>query len=188
MAAETKKKYKEDDRICLIAEISCSTEISGITDKQFVFNPKVNKLSMLNINLNDSRLKDGCKIKFKPDGSDKYTYEFPLVEENRAAEFLSLILFFEKGVNNAINWDTSFDINSCKLGKPINKTCSVPFDSDKYGFIKVFAAAVGTDKDNIPLTSAQMLPSTFVKFGVGGIVDDAKKFIDKAGDWFKKKF
>lgn len=175
------KKYKEDDRIHLSANLTCSNNQSS-------FFPKINKLSMLRIPVEHNKLKD-CSISVKSVDDDKKTsYDFPLTNgDNKVVEFLSLVLFFEKGENTALNWDTSFDTNSCKVNDPINKTCAVTLD-ENYKYIKVFVASVGTDSKKTPLVSAQMLPSTFVKFGVGGVISDAADFVNKAGDWFKDKF
>lgn len=177
------KKYKEDDRIHLSAILSCSKNQSS-------FFPKINKLSMLRIPVEYDKL-EGCNISvISVDDNKKTSYDFPLTNgggDKKVVEFLSLVLFFEKGENTALNWDTSFDTNSCKVNDPINKTCAVTLDKN-YKYIKVFVASVGTDSKKTPLVSAQMLPSTFVKFGVGGVISDAADFVNKAGDWFKDKF
>lgn len=181
-------KYKVGDRIQVTAHVS-----SG--GRYVNFYPKVDKLSMLRVPLNLSstsniNILDG-NIKFYSNGL--YTPDYPLTKTGKdntiAVEFLSLILFFEKGNLTALNWDNSFDTNSCKIrSNIIQKTCAVKYEPQNYRYIKVFTAFVGTDKDNTPFTSAQSLPSTFVKFGVGGIIDDATDFVNKAGDWFKDKF
>lgn len=182
-AATEPIKYKRDDRIHLAANLSC-----GATPYSNFF-PKLDKLSMLRISVSGIRL-DSCSLDiYSVDSEVKTRYSFPLTDDDsNVVEFLSLVLYFDKGNNTAMNWDTSFDTNSCKNRKIINKTCAVGYNRDEYKYIKVFTASVGTDKDNTPLTSAQNLPSTFVKFGVGGVIDDATKFVNKAGDWFNKKF
>lgn len=185
IAADT--KYKVGDRIQVTAHVSPGGRFVN-------FYPKVDKLSMLRVPLNQSSSNiniQGGNIIFYSNGL--HTPDYPLTGSNNgktiAVEFLSLILFFEKGNLTALNWDNSFDTNSCKIrGNIIQKTCAVNYEPQNYRYIKVFTAFVGTDKDNTPFTSAQSLPSTFVKFGVGGIIDDATDFVNKAGDWFKDKF
>lgn len=181
-------KYKVGDRIQVTASVS-----SG--PKYVNFYPKVDKLSMLRVPLNLSsnsnyNIQNG-KINFYSNGLETPVYQLTSTVNGKtiAVEFLSLILFFEKGNLTALNWDNSFDTNSCKIrSNIIQKTCAVEYDQNNYRYIKVFTAFVGTDKDNTPFTSAQSLPSTFVKFGVGGVIDDATDFVNKAGDWFKDKF
>lgn len=181
-------KYKVGDRIQVTADVSFGQRIVN-------FYPKVDKLSMLRVPLNLSsnsniNIQNG-KIKFYSNGLETPVYQLTSTVNGKAiaVEFLSLILFFEKGNLTALNWDNSFDTNSCKIrSNIIQKTCAVEYDQNNYRYIKVFTAFVGTDKDNTPFTSAQSLPSTFVKFGVGGVIDDATDFVNKAGDWFKDKF
>ncbi|KAK8842573.1 hypothetical protein M9Y10_025431 [Tritrichomonas musculus] len=181
-------KYKVGDRIQVTADVSFGQRYVN-------FYPKVDKLSMLRVPLNLSsnsniNIQNG-KIKFYSNGLETPVYQLTSTVNGKAiaVEFLSLILFFEKGNLTALNWDNSFDTNSCKIrSNIIQKTCAVEYDQNNYRYIKVFTAFVGTDKDNTPFTSAQSLPSTFVKFGVGGVIDDATDFVNKAGDWFKDKF
>ena len=185
-AATEPIKYKRNDRIHLAARLNCKGPYTSYS----TFFPKLDKLSMLRINVQEKILDDCSLDIYSVDSKVQTRYSFPLTDDDgNVVEFLSLVLYFDKGNNTAMNWDTSFDTNSCKNRKIINKTCAVKYNSiDKYEYIKVFTASVGTDKDNTPLTSAQNLPSTFVKFGVGGVIDDATKFVNKAGDWFNKKF
>lgn len=182
-------KYKVGDRIQVTASVSSGPKV------YVNFYPKVDKLSMLRVPLNLSSSSNininSGNIKFSSNGLETPVYQLTSTVNGKtiAVEFLSLILFFEKGNLTALNWDNSFDTNSCKIrSNIIEKTCAVEYDQNNYRYIKVFTAFVGTDKDNTPFTSAQSLPSTFVKFGVGGVIDDATDFVNKAGDWFKDKF
>jgi hypothetical protein len=97
-------------------------------------------------------------------------------------------VFLEKGKITGIQWDTNFDRDSCFAREPIiPNACPSKFvvDPAKCGDekrkLKIFIGFVGTDGKKVPLTSAQLMPSTFQKFGVGGIVDSVTDLINLVG-------
>ena len=105
-------------------------------------------------------------------------------------DYYSILVFLDNGVVTKIEFDTTFDTASCKVRSPkfdywcpkkqTMDSCKAPSDIT----VKAFIGFVGTDSKKVPLTSAQSMPSTFVKFGVGGIIDDAVNFFNDAKDWF----
>ena len=114
-----------------------------------------------------------------------------LDNQDYVVEYYSILIFLDKGVVTSVQFDTNFDTASCKVRNPkYDYWCpkKQTTDSCKEGSgstIKTFVGFVGTDSKKVPLTSAQSMPSTFVKFGVGGVVDDATKFFNDAINWFK---
>ena len=114
-----------------------------------------------------------------------------LDDDDYVVEYYSVLIFLDKGVVTSVQFDTNFDTGSCKIRNPKYEywcpkkqaigTCTAQSGST----IKTFVGFVGTDSKKVPLTSAQSMPSTFVKFGVGGVVDDATKFFNDAINWFK---
>lgn len=186
--------YKINDRILVWARIYNSTDPSQ-GNQTIRFYPEVDKLTMLRIPLydNDNKLfeiDNTSMIEFHSGTSCVSPKPYQLMEivndKKYVVDFLSVLLFFDQGKNQAIAWDNTLDTNSCKnRNSIINRTCTVSY-TDSYKFIKVYVASVGTDSKKVSLSSAQNLPSTFLKFGVGGVVDDATDFVNKAVDWFKK--
>lgn len=105
------------------------------------------------------------------------------------AEYLSLLLYLERGNVTHVLWDTTFDTGSCRDRTYTDgSACYVPraVGSDCDGrSLKVFVGFVGTDRDNVPLTSAEYMPSSFLKYGAGGVVDDISGFVKDVTYWFK---
>jgi hypothetical protein len=107
------------------------------------------------------------------------------------AEFLSVLIFLEDGVGTRIGFDKMSTASCKKQPPPFNDTCNqerplVCTDSceltestqqqtceEKGSEIKIFLGFVGQDADSVPLVSAQTMPSTFLKFGVGEAVTGA---------------
>lgn len=104
--------------------------------------------------------------------------------EDYIMEFLSVLTFFKNGAGTGVSYDSAFDTNACKIRDPLFKYgCAVKEDTCTNRTIKAFVGFVGQDADEIPMTSAQEMPSSFIKFGAGGIIDDATDLVKTAYDW-----
>jgi hypothetical protein len=115
-------------------------------------------------------------------GTKELTYRY---DDTYVTEFLATLVFMEKGRITGFQWDSNFDTASCFRREPrINYSCPSEYKitgncSNDVRKFKIFIAFVGSDSKKVPLSSAQLIPSTFVKFGVGGIVDSVKDLVDK---------
>ena len=87
-----------------------------------------------------------------------------------------------------VGWDNSFDTNSCKYREVENDDTCYTYDliegECSGNSFKIFLGFFGTDSDGTPLTSAESMPSTFLKFGIGGVIDAATNFVNNVINWF----
>ena len=102
-------------------------------------------------------------------------------------DYFSAQIEMSKGVVSSVSFDTLFDQNSCK-GERLPYRCAVkrPISGDcpaEAQLVKTFIAFVGTDNSEQPFESRQLLPSTFLKYGMRGIIDDAVSLFNNAKDW-----
>jgi hypothetical protein len=115
-------------------------------------------------------------------GTKEHIYRY---DAAYVTEFLATLVFLEKGRITGFQWDSNFDTASCFRREPrIDYSCPSEYKvsgncSNETRKFKIFIAFVGSDSKKIPLSSAQLMPSTFVKFGVGGIVDSVKDLVNK---------
>ncbi|OHT03927.1 hypothetical protein TRFO_28705 [Tritrichomonas foetus] len=173
-------EFKKGERIKIYVELLKNNVSVG----RARYYPKVDELAILQVPSASVASNENSTVQITVKGIT--SKQHPLRKADYIVEFLSFLTYFDKGKLNGVGWDTSFDTNSCKLRDGIiDKTCGVPYNENNTQYLKVFVGYVGTDIDATPLKSAQSMPSTFVKFGVGGIIDDATKFVNKAIDWFK---
>ena len=103
-----------------------------------------------------------------------------LADNNKTIEFYSAIVFLEDGTLKGVSWDTSLSSSACKEGQ-VQHQCLIKLNKDSdcaaHSPMKVYLAFTGTDSQKVHTTSAQYLPSTFKKFGLGGAFTDATDFI-----------
>lgn len=100
--------------------------------------------------------------------------------------FLSAMILLDKGTITGIGWDQTFDTNGC-VGEKGNHVClqSRPIGQESGSAFQTFLAFAGTTQRGTHCDSGQYMPSTFMKFGLGGVIDSATDFFNKVVDVFK---
>ena len=158
------------------------------------FYPEVDKLALLQFqdvnclltNLTNSTL----QLKVGNFTTNLWAYR-PLSNPDLVTEYFSAQIQMEKGIVTGIFFDDLFDENSCK-GERLPYRCAVrrptTDECTNQEMIKTFLAFIGTDSDETPFESRQLLPSTFLKYGMRGVIDDAVSLFNTASDWITDLF
>ena len=154
------------------------------------FYPVVDKLAVLEIPDPDCEIRDMINSNILvqlPD--DIAPIRHKIRRDIYTVEYLNLLIYLNKGNVTKVYWDNTFDVNSCRDRNIVDDdTCYIKNEMNGKcagKSIKVFVGFLGTDKDNVPLTSAEYMPSSFLKFGAGGIIDDISDFAKDVTNWFK---
>jgi hypothetical protein len=202
--------YKRGDLIKVWAKIEGldgETDNETWTAKWIQWYVTVDKLTILTIpDINCTFLSyehSRITIFTKFGNSEAHLYR---ADNDHVVEFLSVLLYFAKGVGTGVKYDSNFDVNAClnPFKQAFTDTCAIDRKTacttsgetvtckadcgDKGNDIKIFLGFVGQDSSNVPLVSSETMPATFLKFGVGGIVNDAVGFFtditNKGKDFF----
>ncbi|KAH0795967.1 hypothetical protein GPJ56_000035 [Histomonas meleagridis] len=175
------------NRIKVTCQIS---DLNGTFNLYSRWYPAADELSLLEIpdpNCTIRNLTENATITLITESSRSIPHV--LRKGDFSVEYLSALIHLDNGNMTGIGWDTSFDSNSCKdrrvenddtcyFSNPATAACS----GNSY---KIFLGFYGSDSKGLPLTSAESMPSTFLKFGVGGVIDDAADFVKDVINWFK---
>ena len=164
-------------------KITCKiSDASGNVNIYSRWYPAADQISLLEIPDPDCRIKsltESATITLSTQRSSSRPHV--IRKGDFTVEYLSALIHLEKGNMTGIGWDNSFDSNSCKDRRVENDdTCCIynPVGDQCNGnSFKIFLGFFGTDSNGVPLTSAETMPSTFLKFGIGGVIDDATKFV-----------
>lgn len=202
----SRTEFKRYDQIKIVANITLeepSNEPGDLPNETVTNNiftrwyPKVDKLGMLEINDPKCRILNAAESSIRLYVKDNETIDIPYRypadpssdEYKYVVDFYSVLVFFDKGKVTSVAWDYSFDTNSCKV-RDLNKfkyTCGREHPRQSANCtnkIKIFLGFVGRDVDNTPMVAGSTMPSTFLKFGMGGIIDDSVALFNKAKDFF----
>jgi hypothetical protein len=215
LTADRGTAYSRGDllRVWAILESWPSDDLSEAPETQYIqWFPTVDKVTVLSIPDPDcnflSKSNSQITIATPFGNSSAHLYR---ADSESVIEFLSVLIFFNEGVGTGVRFDSSFDVQAClnPFSQKFNDTCAVTSAIDceengtnceiadatarqecveKGGEIKIFLGFVGQDLKSVPLVSAQTMPSTFLKFGVGGAVTGAVDLFndikDKGKDFF----
>ena len=193
-SATKRTSYKKGDLMKLVAKIDTfNTEEEKVDTYYARWFLETDKLAVVEIPNKNCVLTSSneTNITFSTNFGSTETINYRHEEnEDYVMEFFSLLALFKNGKGTGLTFDTTFDNNACKIRNPLFKygcAAKQTFDSEqcnkKEKTIKVFVGFVGQDADEIPFVSAQEMPSSFIKFGAGGIVDDATQLVNTAYQW-----
>lgn len=123
-------------------------------------------------------------------------YYRPPTNPEIVTSFFSLKIYLTTGKLTGIQFDTNYDNASClndlfSEGLPYRCSKKLPPNYDcqnNMTIVQTFVGFGGTDSKGIPLESLQLLPSTFVKFGFGGLIEKVYNKAIDAYDWVKDLF
>jgi len=180
--------FAKGDQISITAEINGYDNVT-LRTKYVRFYPKVDKTALLQIpDTQCSLLKlQNSTIRLYIGNKTTKTWNYRAPASALIPQFYSAFVSLSTGTVGAFGWDTSFDNNTCRTisnklpylcadSKPITDPCNS-------SQIKIFLAFVGTDKNKVPLESAQYMPSTFLRFGLSGIFENAEELFTKVKGW-----
>ena len=206
-------KFKVGDRIAVDAIFSGYTDVGGTeppaegetepdTEPEQEYHQKftrfyveVDKLAILQIQDETCEITNwkNSTLQLRVAGKTTNLWAYrPADNEDLVTEYFSAQVEMVKGEVTGVAFDTLFDQNSCKgerlpyrcaTKRPISGDCP-----DDAKLVKVFLAFVGTDSDETPFESRQLLPSTFLKYGMRGVIDDAVDLFNNAKDWVTNIF
>ena len=176
--------FKIGDRIKVIVETMNGNSVVGYAR----YYPKVDEFSMLQVPGDGFARNENAQVRITV--GDLTSRPAPVRKAGYIAEYLSFLIYIDEGAHTGVGWDNSFDTNSCKIRDGIiNNTCGKTYSNDLENVdIKIFLGFVGNDRDSTSFNSAQSMPSTFLRFGAGGVVDDVTDFVDDSINWFDDLF
>lgn len=165
--------YSIDDSIPICLHFSNGQKI--------VFTPKLDTYSAIQVKGAYDYFKNETDISFVVQSDDSnVTDPTPYKSEGLVASVFSLVITMKDGNVDELNWDN--DCNQCSddclslldeevCAENANDNCSTSEDCDP----RLYVSWIGTDKDNLPLTSAGMRISQFRKYSVYKSYDEAKQ-------------
>lgn len=176
--ASSRTSYKIGDKM------KVTVNIHGAS-KSIHFYPTVDKLSVLEVQ------DTGCMFTGDADNNisisigGSNTTEVPIRSGSNVVMFYSAIAYVTDGALQSVKWDETFDTSSCN-GNVIASFCGKKFDESSCSSFRIFLGFVGTDSKKKPFDSASLMPSTFLRFGAGDLVNDVQEIFGKFKKWFKK--
>ena len=186
--------FKKGDRIAVTAiftgYVSQGNETDPVyTEKYMRFYPTVDDLAILQMqdenctltNMTNSTL----QLQVGEFKTARWAYR-PVNKSEYVTDFFSAQIEMKEGKVTGIYFDTVFDSNSCK-GERFQYRCAkkrlVTDKCENNELVKTFLGFAGSDSNEEAFVSRQYMPSSFIKFGLRGVIDDATSLFNQAKDY-----